>query len=519
MLVRRSRTRFAAVVSCVFFLFLFASFTHAEDKVIRVLYVNDFHGFAEPHQPLGSKEPLGGIAALAGKAEELRREKPSLLLAAGDMIQGETWANLFEGKSVIEVMNVMGFDAMVVGNHEFDFGQDILRKRVQEARFPVLGANVKGMEDVLTPCILKEIDGVRIAIAGVVTDETPVTTHPRNVAGLQFASPSGAVRQCQKKFKKRADIFLVLSHMGFSEDRAFAQEVKGIDVIVGGHSHTKLLNPEVVGTTIIVQAWEHAKALGVLDLTIRDGKIVRFDGHLEEIKPGQGTEDKTVAGIVKKYEHRADLILNETIGETDVSLDGENVRTRETNFGDFIADVMRQVSGSDTAIVNGGDIRISIRKGAIKAKDIYAALPFNDYIIAVKLTGEQIREALEHGVSAIEKGSGRFPQVSGISFSYDPFAAEGSRVREIIVGGRPVAPDKEYTVAINDFLAAGGDGYRVFGDAIGPSKEFSKTEGIMKGGKVAYSDPGRWLKDLVIETIRERKTIAPKVEGRIREIR
>lgn len=480
--------------------------------------MNDFHGFAEPYKPYGSKEMLGGIAYLAAKVNDLRKQRPSLLLSAGDMIQGNNWANLFQGESVIELMNTMGFDAMVAGNHEFDFGQEILKQRISEARFPVLGATVQGMST-LKPFIIREIDGVRIAIVGIVTEDTPRSTHPRNVSGLQFHPPAEIVENCVKELHEKADVILVLSHNGYSADRALAERVKGIDAIVGGHSHTRLERPILVGKTIIVQAWEHAKALGVLDLTLKNGKIAGFAGHLEEIRPEPGKEDRDVLAIVDKYNQKILAVLNETAGETEVDLDGENVRKRETNLGDFIADVMKHTAGADAAIVNGGDIRTSIRKGEIRVKDVYDVLPFDDYIVAVRLTGKQIREALEHGVSAIEEGSGRFPQVSGLSFAYDPAPTEGPKIKEILIAGDPLVTDKEYIVATNDFLAAGGDGYTVFGEAIGTSKDLSMTEGIIEGGKVAYSNPGRRLKDVVVEYIRTKKTIAPEVERRIREIR
>ena len=508
---------FAAVVSFIV-LSLSASPAPAGETVIRILHVNDFHGFAEPYKPYGSDEMHGGIASLAAKANALRRERPSLLLAAGDMIQGNIWANFFKGESVIELMNAMGFDAMVVGNHEFDFGQEILKQRVSEARFPVLGANVQGT-GLLRPFVVREIDGVRIAVVGIVTEDTPLSTHPGNVAGLKFEPPEDTLEKCIPQLKQEADLIIVLSHIGYFADRALAEKVNGIDVIVGGHSHTKLEQPVMIGNTIIVQAWEHAKALGVLDLTVRDGKITGFEGHLEEIRPVPGEEDRTILTIVGKYEQKVDTVLNEKVGEAGIDLDGENVRRKETNLGDFVADVMREVSGADAAIVNGGDIRASVKKGEIRVKDIYTVLPFDDYIVAVRLTGSQIRAALEHGVSAIEEGSGRFPQVSGLSFTYVSSGKEGSRVKDISVAGRPLEPGREYTVATNDFLAAGGDGYKVFGDAIRSSGDFSRIGGTLKGRKLVYNDSSRSLKNVIVDYLRAKKTIAPEVEGRIREVR
>ena len=461
---------------------------------------------------------LGGIPYLATKVHELRKEKPTLLLSAGDMIQGNNWANLFQGESVIEWMNEMRFDAMVLGNHEFDFGQEVLKKRISEARFSVLGANIEGL-DHLKPYVIKELKGIKVAIIGIVTEDVPLSTHPRNVASLRFLSPIETVGKYIEELKKKADVMVVLSHIGHPADRSLAQRVKGINVIVGGHSHTKITKPVSIGNMIIVQAWEHGKALGVLDLTVKDGKIIGFEGHLEEIKPEKGREDRATLAIVKKYKERVDAVLNERIGEAELDLDGENVRKRETNLGNFIADIMRRASGADITLINGGGIRTSIKKGEVKVKDVYSVLPFDNYIVAIKLTGKQIREALEHGVSVVEDGEGRFPQISGLTFKYSPSEKRGSRIKGISVAGHPINPDKEYVVATNDFMAVGGDGYKAFGEAIKSSRDFSVIGGMVKGEKVVYSNSGKWLRDVVVEYIKEMKRIGPGIEGRIVEIR
>jgi 2',3'-cyclic-nucleotide 2'-phosphodiesterase (5'-nucleotidase family) len=477
--------------------------------------MNDFHGFALPYKPYGSDEAQGGLAFLAARAEELRAEKPTLFLAAGDLIQGNNWANLSQGKSSIEAMNAMHCDAMVVGNHEFDFGRAVIKERIGEANFPVLGANVIGMEK-LKPYIVKDLDGISIAIIGIVTDDTPVTTHPKNVSGLQFLSPDDTVEKYVRELRGKNNIIVVLSHIGFSADTDLAMKVDGIDIIVGGHSHTKIEKPALIGKTFVVQAFEHGKALGVLDLTLENGRIVQVGGRLEPIKP-IGKENKAVAAIVTRYQQQVDSVMNETVGEALADLDGANVRLQETNLGNLVTDVMRNASGADAAIINGGTIRTSIKQGNVKVSDIYAVVPFDNYIVAIKLTGQQIRDTLEHGVSAIEEGEGRFPQVSGLTFTYDRKGPKGKRVKEIFIAGKPLVADKEYTVATNDFLAAGGDGYKAFGDSVKSSKDYAVIGGAMKGRKLVYSDSGRWLRDVIIDYIKDQKTISPKLEGRIRE--
>jgi 2',3'-cyclic-nucleotide 2'-phosphodiesterase (5'-nucleotidase family) len=180
---------------------------------------------------------------------------------------------------------------------------------------------------------------------------------------------------------------------------------------------------------------------------------------------------------------------------------------------------MRSVSGADVTLINGGGIRASVKKGIIRVKDVYSVLPFDNYIVVIRLTGKEIREALEHGVSDVQDGEGRFPQVSGLTFKYSPSQERGSSIKAVFVAGKLIDPGREYIVATNDFLAAGGDGYQSFGEAIRSSRDFSVTGGMMKGEKVVYSDSGRWLRDVLVEHIKEMKKIAPKIEGRIIEVR
>ncbi|MGD9579466.1 MAG: bifunctional UDP-sugar hydrolase/5'-nucleotidase, partial [Syntrophorhabdus sp.] len=220
-----------------------------------------------------------------------------------------------------------------------------------------------------------------------------------------------------------------------------------------------------------------------------------------------------------KYQKRVDIVMNETIGEALVDLDGVNVRLQETNLGNLITDIMRKTAGADVAIINGGTIRTSIKQGPVKVSDVYAVVPFDNYIVSIKLTGKQIRDTLEHGVSAVEDEEGRFPQVSGLIFTYDRNGQRGSRVKEIFINGNALESEKEYAVATNDFLAAGGDGYKSFGDSVKSSRDYAVIGGAMKGEKLVYGDSGRWLRDVVADYIKTEKTVSPKVEGRIKELR
>jgi 2',3'-cyclic-nucleotide 2'-phosphodiesterase (5'-nucleotidase family) len=484
------------------------SFAHAGDPVqLRILYVNDFHGFAEPYQPSGSKELMGGIAHLAGELNRQRQGGPVLFLAAGDMIQGNPWANLFEGRSAMEVMNGMGVSAMVLGNHEFDFGQEVLRKRLLEARFPVLGANVQVIPEV-QPYIFKEISGLKVAVLGLVTEETPTTTHPNNVQGLFFSPAVNTCRKILKEISDQVDLVIVLSHLGLAADIRLAEAVEGIPLIVGGHSHTRIESPMKIKDTLIVQAWEHAKVLGLLDLTIQDRKIIRYQGRLIPVAPDKQPPDPMIKAIVDRYSRKAASVLGEVIGEALVDLRAQGARTQETNLGNFVADVLRKETQSDVALTNGGGIRTDILKGPVRMKDLFAVLPFTNFPVVLKVTGKELKEIFEYGLS--DPGGGRFPQVSGLRIIFNPQAPIGQKITSFYVGNLPLSSEAWYSLATNDFLAAGGDGYAIL-KQIALKKEGDPP----KENRVILFDTGKELRDMVVGYIKEKKQISASVEGRI----
>lgn len=481
----------------------------AEAVKLRILHVNDFHGFAEPYKPAGSKVLMGGIAHLAEEAARLRKEAPTLFLAAGDMLQGNPWANLFQGRSVVEVMNQMGFSAMVLGNHEFDFGLEVLKERMKEARFPILGANVQGIPEV-KPYIVEEIAGLRLAVIGLVTEETPITTHPNNVQGLTFSPPVDRCRELLREIGGQADVIIVLSHLGLPADLRLAEAVEGIQVIVGGHSHTRIEKPMTNKETLIVQAWEHGKVLGVLDLWLQGKKIVRSEGRLIPIGPDHQPPDPAVRGIVNRYQEQAAALLNEVIGEALVDLKAQGARSQETNLGNLVADILRQAMQADAALINGGGLRTDILKGPVRMIDLYAVLPFTNYPVVLKVKGRELKAIFEYGLADGE-GGGRFPQISGIRILYDPKGAVGEKILSFWVGEKPLDPEAFYTLATNDFLAAGGDGYALL-------KELSLLQegDPPKSARVLLFDQGREIRDLVAAFIKDRKEISAAVEGRIR---
>lgn len=500
MLIRQHiyRKLFTSSILAVALCFALLSLAQAAPGRIRILYANDFHGFAEPYRPAGSQELVGGIAYLSGKIDELRGDKsiPTFLLSAGDMIQGHLWTNLNQGKATIDLMNYMKFDAMVAGNHEFDFGQTALKERITQANFPVLGANVTGLS-ALKPYVIKTVGGIRVGILGIVTEQVPILTHPDNIVGLSFIKPVEICRRTIDEVRKQSDVVIALTHIGFEEDRLLAEQCSGIDAIIGGHSHTKVAEPPMIGGVIVLQAWEHAKSLGVLDLTIEDGRTTKKHGYLLEIKPAAGPADKHAEAVVARYAAAVDGSMKVVFGSVCRDLDNQNVRVQETSLGNMIADALRETSRADIALINAGSIRTNLKGGGVTLKDVYSVLPFDTYIVNMDLKGGQILQALEHGLSMIEKKSGAFLQVSGLQVIYDANEPAGRRVKEVMVAGKRLNIDQYYRVAVNDFMAAGGDGYAILKSSAGPQG----------------ADKGLLVRDVLIANIKAKGVVCPPTEG------
>ncbi len=474
----------------------------AADTLV-ILHTNDTHARLEPFSPGADAAPIGGMVRVATLVNELRGSglENVLLLDAGDAWHGTNVANMFEGESVVEVMNLMVYDAMALGNHDFNYGQTALAERQSEAVFPVLAANVLQEatgEPIAYSALIKPVGNLTVGIIGLVTPDTPFVTHPKNVEGLVIADPIARAKSLVSYMRPQVDVVIALTHLGFDADQVLAEAVPEIDVIVGGHSHTRVEEPAVVGNTYIVQAGEHAQELGYLQLTLEDGRIIDV---ARELVPASADvpDNVTAVDIVERWSKELEAKLSQEVGNTDVLLDGEraNVRVRETNLGNLVADVMREAVGADIGFNNGGGIRASIGAGTITIGDIYTTLPFDNTLVKVEILGSDILGALEHSVRSYPEQNGGFLQVSGLEFMFDPSREAGSRVMDVLVGGEALDLDKAYTVATNDFLAAGGDGYATFASA------------------TILVETGEMLRDAMANYVAAQGAIAPEVEGRI----
>ncbi|MFB3924878.1 MAG: bifunctional UDP-sugar hydrolase/5'-nucleotidase [Syntrophales bacterium] len=493
---------FFIIVLCIIIpVSLFAKDRSSTD--LTILHVNDMHGHILPYieKSVDKETPVGGAAYTASMIEAERRKNPggTLLLAAGDMFQGTPISNIFRGRPVLEIMNYLKFDAMAIGNHEFDWGLGTLENLGSSAAFPFLSANIidrrgKYLPGV-KPFVFLSRKNLKIAVIGITTPETVVTTKPENVKGLVFLEPERILPGLVKDVRSSgADIVILLSHMGLDCDKIIAR-VPGIDIIVGGHSHTAVFRPVAEGGTTIVQAKCYGLYLGVLHVKVdlRTKKVISYSRkeELRVVYAGPGASfDSSVARLVQKYHDRIKDEFAKTVGKTAVNL-VRNSRG-ESNIGDLVCDAMRESSGARIAFQNSGGMRVNIEKGRITMEQIFTLLPFDNLLVSMDLTGEQIRAILEQS-AGMEHG---ILQVSGIRVILDPEKSRGSRIVEINVGREKLQPDRIYRVVTNDFLAAGGDGYRIF----------------KEGKNIVYGDD---LREAMINYLKKHSPVYPQAGGRI----
>jgi len=481
----------------------------AEDvKTLTIVHVNDVHGQVVEDEGNG----VIGYAKLATIVKELREDSNVLLLNAGDTLHGTNFATLNRGEAVINLMNLMGFNAMVPGNHEFNYGYERLLELRDMAEFPILGANIvkeaDGTSD-FESYIIEEFEGFKVGIFGLSTEETKVKAHPKYSEGLRFDSPIEVAKKLVGELQAEGvDLIIGLVHLGLDEESAkvattsemLAEAVEGIDIIVDGHSHHKLPEGKLVNDTLIVQAHEWTKNIGIVEVKMVDGEkeIVAKLLDYEAVKDVEGDEE--VLAEIEKVETVNEEIMNQVIGKNLILLDGvrEHVRGGETNLGNLATDAMLKASGADVVITNGGGIRASIEVGDITLGNAFEVFPFGNTLVTIEVTGATIKAALEHGVDAYPEVAGKFPHVAGMTYKIDPSKEAGNRVVEILVNGEEIDLEKTYALATNDFMASGGDGYEMF---IGAPV-------LMEHGL---------LYETVVDYIKELGEVAYEVEGRIVE--
>ncbi|CQR72585.1 Endonuclease YhcR precursor [Sporomusa ovata DSM 2662] len=507
----RKLTVFIAIICISLLCFLpsvLAAGEPSENVVINILTVNDFHGALSE----SGKNP--GMAKLAAflKAEVAKNPTGTIIVSAGDMFQGTPESNMLYGKPVVEAMNEIGFSAMAIGNHEFDWGTQVLRKRIAQSSFPYLAANIidKATDQVVSfvkPYTIVEKNGLKIAIIGLATPETAYKTSPKYIKNYIFADPAQTVTQHIPELKQQgADIIIVLSHLGsevdpltgqiIGEAADLAHAVTAIDAIISGHTHQKVSG--AVNSVPIVQAAYNGRAVGNLSLTFSkmDRKVVAAESNITEVAAANLVADPEVKAIVDKVQEEVAPMKNKVLGHTVYELKHE--KYSHSVLGQWVTDSMRQKVKADIAFENGGGLRASIPAGAITLGTLYQVVPFDNTLVTVELTGKQILEVLEHGIDNQQIGMVQF---SGLKVEYDKLLPAGKRITKVtLTDGSKLILTKIYKVATNDFLAQGGDGFTMFSQG----KHLIDTQ--------------LPLRDCLIEAVMKTKVINATVDKRFIEI-
>lgn len=439
---------------------------------VTILHVNDVYQFMPVD---GGKR--GGLARLLTVKKQALADNPNVVFTlGGDTLSPSVETRTYRGAQMIDAWNAVGLDLAVLGNHEFDIKTAELLARIKESKFTWLGANVidsrtgKYFAD-LPPFVIREFGGVKIGFVGFLLPETKQTSSMEDA--LQVTDFCASAKKLVKQMRKKAKVSAVigLTHLSMTQDKQLAK-CADFDLILGGHEHT-LLQSSSNGTPIFKMTAD-AREVGRFNLNFNP-TTKRFESMDWEIIPVTDAiaDAPEFATVVDRYK---DLLvkLAVPVGATSTILDALSFsnRNKETNIGNFIADAYRKSVGSDVALVNGGSIRADLTyyPGALTKRDVLSMLPFNNPIVKIEISGKTLRAAIEHGVARSAVGEdgepGRFPQVSGMTFKFDTSKPAGSRVSEIIVGGKPLDDAKTYTLATSDFLVSrSGDGYVMFKDA------------------------------------------------------
>lgn len=507
----------------------------AADTTLHLLHINDLHSRILPINRFDSTcgaeddaagECFGGVARVATAINVLRGELEAagenvLVLDAGDQFQGSLMYTTYKGDVEAEFMEAIGFDVMAVGNHEFDDGPENLARFADMISFPIISGNLdlsqsNVLDDEMIPDhVVLDVNGVQVGIISALAADTAETSSPG--PSIIFQNEIEALQaDVDALTEAGVNIIIALTHVGLPQDIRIAEAVTGIDVIVGGHSHTYLSSsdPDRAGaypTMItnpdgafvpIVQAYAYSKYLGHLEVSFDDDGNVIYASGDTMLLDASVTPDADIAARVAELSGPIEEAMAEVIGESTDVIEGsrEVCRAMECAMGNLVADAMLdrvREQGIDVAIQNGGGLRATIDDGEITMGEVFTVLPFQNTLATFQLSGAGIIEALENGVSEVADGAGRFPQVSGMSYTFDVSADPGSRISNVMIAGEAIDLEATYGVVSNNYMRGGGDGYSSF-----------------TMGENAY-DFGPGLELVVADFITENSPYTPYTDGRI----
>ena len=510
------------------------------DYELNILHINDFHSRIESINKFdstcsaeeeGKNECFGGAARLKTAIDQRRQAlsgKNVLLLNAGDNFQGSLFYTTYKGAAEAEFLNLMKFDAMTVGNHEFDDSEDGLATFLDKVQFPVVTANVKAtaaskLGDRIKPSLVLDVGGQKIGIVGAVTNDTPELSSPG--PNVTIADDVQSITTAVQDLKGQGvNKIIALTHVGYPRDLALIAKIPDVDVVVGGHSHSLLSNtdPKAEGpypTMVdnpggykvpVVQAASYSKYLGDLVVNFDDNGVVKDAKGDPILIDSTFTPDAAVVARVAELAKPIEELRKKVIGSSEGPIEGDRkvCRVKECSMGNLVADAIldrTRNQGVAIAVQNGGGLRASIDGGEVTQGEVITVLPFQNTLATFQLKGEDVVKALENGVSQVDQGAGRFPQVAGLKFTFDQSKPVGSRVSDVQVKDGdnfvPIDNAKTYGVATNNFMRAGGDGYSIFSTA----------------GQNAY-DYGPDLADVTAEYVAAHSPYKPYTDGRITEL-
>lgn len=463
-----------SAVQSFFFILFFPAVSFGREATLTILFTNDHHGQVEPIHDADASKPIGGVTRRMALIEKIREEvgpKNVLLVDGGDLFTGTALSGMTQGEVDCAAYQLMKYDAVVLGNHDFDYGKKAILEYRKKFGVPFVSANTvvrSNSQNFMRPYVLRYA-GTRVGLIGFSNPDTPGLTRRENVSGLLFNPPGASAKGLHSILKKDADIFVALSHLGVDADKKFAKDNDFLDVIIGGHTHTVLMEPIVEkkkdgspAGPIITQAGSRGLYLGRLDLVVeghRDPKTKKEDHWVKSYKyqlipiTSDLPEDTRMVELLDGYKKRLktkplDEVLAEVSGDLTRSDQGDSA------LGAIATDAVRQAAGAEIAFLNSGSFRSSFRSGSLTREILYEIYPFDDEIIALDVPGSAIRKAVENSDS--KRGQGGFLQVSGLRIER---SGDGLN---ILFGKEPLNDRRRYLVAVNDFLAQGGDGYNLF---------------------------------------------------------
>ena len=490
--------------------------------IITTMSTSDIHGHMTPYTPSGSAIEVGGSAKAAWLFQEAERRNPNtLILDGGDSPYNTDLANISLGQSSVDVMNAQGYDATVLGNHDFDYSFENLLSLAERAEYAMLSANTYWKDgsypEQFAPYIVKEVGGVDVAIVGLTDDGSKATTHFSNTQDIEFHDQWEVGQDVVAKADAESDVVILLSHLhGANND--VPTKIDGIDMEIGGGNDI-FGRPLNIEDTVVVNPGGVGTCVNQTNLNVKDGQVLGYTFN-QIILSSDVPEVEAVNEIIAGYQADLDAQMEEVIGQcaSDIAWSSPLVRTQESPLGNLAADALRDYCDADIAIQNGGGIRAGLTAGDVTVGDIFAMLPFDNKVTLVEVTGQTVWDALENGVSGYPDTYGQFPQVSGIHYTFDGSKPAGERIVSVTLpDGTPLDMDGWYTLACNDFMCGGGDGYTMFnvlnpedgGDGNG---EMAVQE--LPGCKLVYRT-NDYYRTVVSEYIKEQGTIAPALEDRI----